>query len=78
MTGPTYRTTDLLDLTGISRAQLNRWRTQRLIPPPLGYGRWAVWLSHHVVRVREIVAAKDANVTHRDLYDRFHPPLDEA
>lgn len=77
MTERTYRTTDLLDVTGISRWQLNRWRTEDLIPPPRGYGRWAVWLPLHVARIRAIVDAKDANMTHRDLYDRFNPPLDE-
>ena len=77
VTGPVYRKTDLLDITGITNPMYKRWRRAGLIPLAIGHSRWAYYVTEHVERIRAIVAAKDANMTHRDLFDRFHPPTDD-
>ena len=68
---------ELLDRTGISLYQLERWRRKGLLPPaclpPNGQKNAAYYTDDHLTRIQVIVATLiDGRVTIDDLRERFH------
>ena len=45
---------ELSDLTGVSVRRIRFWRTQDLLPPPMGRGPGSCWGPEHLKAVREL------------------------
>jgi DNA-binding transcriptional MerR regulator len=80
MTKPCYTMTQLCEMTGVSKHQVYRWRTMRLLSPAhhqRNIPDEPLWGQEHVDQIRAILAIRDNNRTLADIKDMLHPENDE-
>lgn len=79
MTGRRYTGIELAATTNVRTRTIREWVRDGILPHANGHGngKHRFYTEAHVQRIRAILDLKDGNMTHADLFDRFHPTEDD-
>lgn len=72
-----YRLTDLVDLTGASYRQIERWIKKKVVTGAVRAGKYSYYTQRSLDDIRFVMGCYEGNMSLSDIRDRLHGDPDD-